>query len=315
MNPGSKRRVGRLAATGIATTCAVGLAIPSVATQALAAPPVTPPDVVAPTLTVNRYLSFEVGRSISPTVDVTTVHDPCSLDAFHHVPVWLKWKGTDAEGPVTFDLFKHDYANPADSSLVFGNTSLAAYDYVFTDQQKVVCTSTPEQLADLHHLFRVVAKDAAGNTASVGPFSHGSLYSIQETGPQRRTAPDNPPVPPRGPLGAVVKVKGFTRIAVAGADAGHRLTSTHDKDTVTYTAITGAGEYIALVAPVGPDRGRFAVFIDGLLASRVDTLSDTPRPDVIVWQKAFSAGHHTITVFNLGTLNRPRVDIDAVLAS
>ena len=72
---------------------------------------------------------------------------------------------------------------------------------------------------------------------------------------------------------------------------------------------------VGLVMEKSPDRGKVRVLVDGVAKATVDTFAATKRHRSVVWAGQLPAGEHTVTVVNLATPNRPRVDVDALLVS
>lgn len=77
---------------------------------------------------------------------------------------------------------------------------------------------------------------------------------------------------------------------------------------------TGA-TLLGLVMETAPDRGQVQVLIDGKVSATVDTYSPTPQHRTVVWAGYLPKSGHTVTVVNLGTANRPRVDVDALVTA
>ena len=72
------------------------------------------------------------------------------------------------------------------------------------------------------------------------------------------------------------------------------------------------GRAVALVAPIGPTRGRLQVWIDGVLVATVDEHAATFHPRRVVFSRlGLGEGVHVIRVVTLGTAGHPRVDVDA----
>lgn len=96
-----------------------------------------------------------------------------------------------------------------------------------------------------------------------------------------------------------------------GAD---EFTTTRSARATYRFSTTAAGEYVAVVSPEATDRGKMTISLDGGVAQTVDTFSYTGTNRVIVWQAPMaSMGNHTVTVTNLATAGRPRIDVDALL--
>ncbi len=86
--------------------------------------------------------------------------------------------------------------------------------------------------------------------------------------------------------------------------------------TMTITRTFREGDHFALVMAKGADRGRAMVYVDGVAAGRVDTHKRGPNLNrVIVFDRALSAGAHTIRVVNRATPGHPRIDFDGMVVS
>ena len=70
---------------------------------------------------------------------------------------------------------------------------------------------------------------------------------------------------------------------------------------------------LALVMAKGPDRGKAAVYVDGVKVATVDTYSATAVNRTVVWRQTVSSSRHTLRVVNLATKGHPRIDLDAVV--
>jgi hypothetical protein len=72
-----------------------------------------------------------------------------------------------------------------------------------------------------------------------------------------------------------------------------------------------SGRDVAWITYRSSIRGEADVYIDGVLAKRVDLYSETFPARRVVFSKSFSVyGAHTIRIELVGTPGRPRVDLD-----
>ena len=106
--------------------------------------------------------------------------------------------------------------------------------------------------------------------------------------------------PVKGPLDDLVRSAGATMIARDG-----RWVAAHFGSR--------AGEVAALVMQKGPGRSRLNVLVDGVKKATLDSYAPSDSFRNVVWQTHLTAGPHTITVQNLATPGRPRIDLDGVL--
>ena len=70
---------------------------------------------------------------------------------------------------------------------------------------------------------------------------------------------------------------------------------------------------IALVMERAPDRGRARILVDGLGVATIDSRAATKMHRSIVWVGSIT-GTQTLSVVNLATAGRPRIDVDAVVS-
>jgi hypothetical protein len=73
---------------------------------------------------------------------------------------------------------------------------------------------------------------------------------------------------------------------------------------------TGRG--VAYVARVGPTRGQVQVYVDGVLAETIDLYAASTGYKYVAFARSWSgSGDHKIKVVCVGTLDRPRIELDA----
>ena len=74
------------------------------------------------------------------------------------------------------------------------------------------------------------------------------------------------------------------------------------------------GRSIALVGPVGPTRGRAAVYVDGARIRVVDLRAGTFHPRQVLFKTHWrSSGTHKVELVVLGTKGRPHVAVDRIV--
>ena len=72
------------------------------------------------------------------------------------------------------------------------------------------------------------------------------------------------------------------------------------------------GRSINVIAPRGPTRGSFSVYLDGAYVQTVSLRSSSTSSRIVVFAAAWSANAaHTLKVVVAGTAGHPRVDLDA----
>jgi subtilisin len=123
------------------------------------------------------------------------------------------------------------------------------------------------------------------------------------------TAPATVPKAVQDTSRAIIWTGAWRRALASGASAG----STH----LTYirghaATLAFHGRGIALVAPLGPSRGRLQVWIDGALAATLDEHATANHARRVIFSRmALADADHTIRVVALGTAGHSRVDVDA----
>ena len=72
-----------------------------------------------------------------------------------------------------------------------------------------------------------------------------------------------------------------------------------------------SGTSVAWIGPVGPTRGRAAVYVDGRLVTTVNLYRSTFHPRQVLFATRVAAGSHTLTIRVAGTAGHPWVAVDA----
>lgn len=93
---------------------------------------------------------------------------------------------------------------------------------------------------------------------------------------------------------------------------GNRARFTRNAGATAQFSFTGAAA--AIVAPLGPTRGSFRVYADGIYQRTVRTYSSSAGYKYVVYAIAWpQAGPHVVTIKAVGTAGHPRVDLDGIL--
>jgi hypothetical protein len=72
----------------------------------------------------------------------------------------------------------------------------------------------------------------------------------------------------------------------------------------------------AVVMETAPDRGKAQILVDDEIVATVDTYAPTAQHRVLVWVGSVDTSHEsTVSVVNLATPGRPRIDVDAFVVS
>lgn len=82
-----------------------------------------------------------------------------------------------------------------------------------------------------------------------------------------------------------------------------------------FTATYRRGSHVALVMSTAPNRGEAAILVDGERVSTVDTAASVGASRVVVYQRKMQPGEHTLTIRNLATPGRSRIDLDAIMTN
>jgi subtilisin family serine protease len=141
------------------------------------------------------------------------------------------------------------------------------------------------------YTFRVRARDRAGNTG-------GYAY-----GPQVR------PLVAQQTGSALLYTGAWTTSSSSSASGGSTRFATKAGASVSYTF---TGRAIAVVAPKGPTRGSFRVYVDGAYAGVFSTYRSSGQSRMVVFAKHWTtSASHTVKVVVVGTAGHPRFDLDA----
>jgi hypothetical protein len=147
-------------------------------------------------------------------------------------------------------------------------------------------------------VFRVCATDGANNVSAFATSAVTKVAVIQED------------------AAGVVYAGTWTRVALEGASAGFVK---HASASTARARLTFTGRGVAVAMTMGKDRGKVAVFIDGVLSRTVDLYSATTNVRHIAFAAPVRWGTHTVELRVLGTRNAAstgdRVDLDAIVVT
>jgi len=213
----------------------------------------------------------------APKISLRANVDLASTSPTALLPATLTWSATDPGGA---GIRAYELRRSVDGA------AFAAY------AADVTGTSMSIGLTPGHaYRFEVRATDRAGNVGGwvAGPTFHA--YLTQQT---------NTSI---GWAGAWTSVSddrfsgGSARFATAaGAKATYSFT----------------GRAIAWVTTFAPNRGVAKVYLDGVLVATIDTASTTAFHRVAFAKTWSSSGFHTLRIVVVGTVGRPRVDVDGL---
>jgi hypothetical protein len=211
----------------------------------------------------------------SPTASVTGVHLPASGTVGPAGSVSLDVTWTTAD----------DLSGVASGSLEMLNGSWNSVDTGTGGKSSVPVAGNTAS-------FRVVATDVVGNppttSAESGPWT---ITRVQE--------------------GGASYLKAWSALP-----STQNWGSVRFSKTVNATASFGfTGTDVSWVSTRSPKRGKAKVFIDGVLQTTVDLFASSLQTRRIVFTATgLSAGPHTLKIQVVGTIGRPRVDVDGIIA-
>ncbi|WP_375477348.1 protease pro-enzyme activation domain-containing protein [uncultured Jatrophihabitans sp.] len=143
-----------------------------------------------------------------------------------------------------------------------------------------------------HYRYEIYARDNAGNNSAPKTSANFYLHEAEDTD------------------SSLIYSGGWGSQSLSGASGG----------SVKYTKVAGktvkftfTGTRFAWISSYGTDRGSATVSVDGGTAQTVNTnRSVTTRADA-VFAGSYASGTHTVTITNLATSGKPRIDMDAVV--
>jgi len=143
------------------------------------------------------------------------------------------------------------------------------------------------------YALRLRARDAAGNWSAWATSAALGSSVVQDTS--------------RG----IARTGSWHREANRFASGGTLL---YSNSTLASYTLRFSGRGIAIVAPLGPKRGVFDVFVDGALAGTVDESAGGYMARRVLFAKTgLAAGAHTLRVVARVTPGRQRIELDALL--
>lgn len=244
-------------------------------------------DQTPPTLTVNVRPAFVVGDIVTDS-EIETVHYTNDIDQL------IQWSAIDNVGVCSYDLFAVPAGSPPEPLLEF--TQETQYTFVGSDYNGDFGGGTGIIIG-----FYVTARDCTGNATTKAVDEH--IYAYQEDG----TSATDFAV-------QTVTYSGHWGQGSCGCFlAGHTAFTIRDGSRASFTRTYEEGDQVALVMAQGPARGEFGLRIDGKWFMNIDTFAPDVTNRVVVFARTMTAGIHTFTIVNHATLDRPRIDLDAIL--
>jgi hypothetical protein len=277
--------ISRFRRTAVVTAAlAAGLALAPPAAQAAR-------DTRAPTISVPARAGFVVGSAI----------DPMALDAFGDpsettgIRMTAKIKASDASGICGYRSRVVTSGGPPSAwSAWTGSPTLTVTSDDYEDQFGGGSLNTDG--------YDVQVKDCKGNKAVRHVRTRPHVF--QEDGSSFFYS------------GVTTARSGsWATTNCACWSGGKAWKSTTSGSEARFVVSGDAAQPVALVMEKAPDRGKVRILVDGVAKATVDTYAATKKHRSIVWAGQVPAGEHTVTVVNLATPNRPRVDVDAFIVN
>jgi hypothetical protein len=191
----------------------------------------------------------------------------------------LSWTGTDNFAGTGIDHYELARSTDGGTTWTTINSTLT----VATTNTTVVPSGTVR--------YRIRPVDAAGN---IGAWATGRVLTpslVQETG------------------SGYTWTGTWTSDSSADYSGGAVKYAGDASASVTYSF---TGRSVAFVTSKLPTRGKVKIYLDGVLATTIDTYAATAKYRVQAFAKTWSSsGAHKVKLVVLGTSGRPRVDVDA----
>ena len=287
----------------VTVAAGVGLVVGSGGGGAAGVADVTPPDLRTP-IKSSWLTGSQIAADIAIDCAPSTV--PGDGKVYTLANQQFKWTAVDVSGPV-----RHTVTTWFSSGEWVGDTDIGT------------ATSWSARTTNAHHFcgggshyvddWDITATDAVGN-AVTKRVSGGTFTLTQETGNHEDSNRAVIPTVKYSSTGW-----GTSRCA-CWSNGAVRRTSTAGASVSLGVDVAASGRgpvtHLGLVMHKGPDRGKFKVYVDGVLKATVDTYAATQVPRTIVWQVTLDDSKvHVVKVVNQATPGRARIDFDAVLTN
>ncbi len=228
--------------------------------------------ISAAKVTIDR----SVPKATTPKVMLRTGLPLEGASATQRLLVQVSWGGTDTgSGIASYDVAR-SYDGGAFATIASATTATS-----------INWTMTPGH----NYRFRVRARDKAGN---LGTWVTTSTWY---------------PVLTQNSSASLVYTGAWTTTSDAANSAGSVKGSSAAGDSVSYTF---SGRAVSWVTTLGATAGEVQVWVDGVLASTVDTYADATTYRQVVFSTSWSSyASHTIKLVVVGTADRPAANLDA----
>lgn len=284
-----------------------GLTVFLVAALAAGSPAVSAADTTPPRLHAPHKSSWLIGSQVSPD-DVPCVYDGQQGEGHVWVSAYQKvhWHGSDDSGSVRYSVVRNTKGEGPYGAVDVGTDTSFTSETTNSNNE---CGGGAFNTSS----WDVTATDPSGN--SVTRNVQGGLFSFTQN--NNRYDDSNYAVK------AIITYVGTWRVAhcTCWSDGSvHKTSAKASSATITFQDYTPHASndipvtHVGLVMQKGPDRGRFRVFVNGVRRTRVDLHAPRSTPRAIVWQAAVKDTDE-VTIVNLATPGRQRVDLDGVLTN
>ncbi len=259
------------------------------------------PDRTPPVVTAPPQPAFLVGGQLQVWGDFPGVQ-------YTDVPVRMTWSASDPSGVCSYSIdgLHSNYGSGFPVTHVEDDLESPAYDGTLNDYDGTFGSG-----GGWPNGYLVSAYDCEYNVAGIVAVE-GAPVVFQDDG---RSATGGPEV--GGPEPITLDYSGrWTLGSCACASGGTQRATNRAGAAVEFTRSFAEGDHVALVMATGPGRGRAGVYVDGELVRNVDTFAAGGNVNrIVVFDRALSAGDHTIRLVNRATAGHPRIDLDAVVVS
>jgi hypothetical protein len=246
-----------------------------------------------PKLTVALKPAFVVGSVISAAAPFDI--DPENGYTFS-IAQSIHWSATDDVGVCNFDLYRVYAGLPPE--FVFEYSQQASYTDTADDYDGTFGGGSLELEG-----WYVTARDCAGNAITKQVYMAPTVTQEDNANAEHPTA------------GTIRYAGTWTSSHCTCHSAGDTRHTTDDGARATFTRTYEKGDHVAVVMPEGPNRGRAAILLDGKQVAVVDTFAQVNTNRVVMFERRMPVGVHKLTIENLASSERPRIDLDAIITN
>jgi len=246
-------------------------------------------DTTKPTLTLPARAAFGSGTTIGPMAPDADGNPQETTG----IRMNAKWTASDASG-ICGSSYRREYAGAAPDPWSAWSSSMSL-TYVATDY-------SDQQGGGSFHVsgYGVRVRDCAQNVTSGFVSNFPVVY--QQDGSSYGY----------GQLTTSYSGAWATSTCTCWSGGTARRTSTAGARA---NFVIDSGGPVAVVMEKAANRGKAKILVDGVLRVTVDTYRDMPRHRTVVWAATLSRARHTVSVVNVATPGRPRIDVDAVMVN